>query len=161
MFRFNETKNLALIFLLAGLLILGCGSDDDDGDNGDPTGNEDGHPPTAMLGTWVFQSVAVDGVVASLADVLEWLPETVGAEINIQTIGTYVYQEVNASGGQLWWESGFVYVSGNEIDINVLQDGDGPVNETSYLTFTLESGTLTLTETDEGATIVFTLTMEP
>lgn len=159
MFRFQDPKNLSLILLLAGLLVLGCGSDDDD-DNVDPTGNEDGHPPAAMLGTWVFQSVTVDGVAASLADVLEWLPATVRAEINIQTNGTYVFQEVNASGGQLWWESGFVYVSGNEIDINTLQDGDGLVNETSYLTYTLVNGILTLIEVDEGITVVFILTMD-
>lgn len=152
-----QNKYLPLVFLICGLLVLGCGDDDDD-DNGDPTGNNDGHPPAAMVGVWVFQSVTVNGVAGSLAAVLEWNPDTVGAEIQILTNSTYIYQEVDTNGGQLWFESGFVYVDGNEIDINVLQDQDGPVNETAFLTFTLVGGVLTLTEVDEGTPIVFTLT---
>lgn len=154
MFR---TRTLATCLLLAGLLVLGCSDDDED----DPGGPGEGKPPTTMVDTWVFQSVTLNGAAANLADVLEWQPATVSAEIYIEANGTYVFQEVNAAGGQLWFESGFVFVEGGEIDINVLQDQDGPVNETSFLTYTLAGDTLTLTEVDAGTTVVFTLGRKP
>jgi hypothetical protein len=65
------------------------------------------------------------------------------------------------TGGQLWFEVGFVFVEGGEIDINVIEDPDGPVNETSFLTYTLVGDTLTLTEVDMGTTVVFSLARKP
>lgn len=92
-----------------------------------------------------------------MATVLEWHAGVVRAEFYIRADGTYVYQEVNQQGGQLWFESGFVFVDGNEMDINIQQDGDGPVSETNPVTFTLAGDVLTITE----STTVFTLVRAP
>jgi hypothetical protein len=43
----------------------------------------------------------------------------------------------------------------------VIEDPDGPVNETSFLTYTLVGDTLTLTEVDMGTTVVFSLARKP
>ena len=155
MFR---SKALVCCLLVAGLILVGC-SDDEDDDPTDPAGG--GEPPAEMVGSWVIQSVTVNGAPGVLADVLEWQPATVAAKFHIQTNSAYVYEEVNASGGQLWYENGWVYVDGNEIDLNVLADSDGPVNETSFLTFTLGGGEMTFQEVDMGTTLVFTMTLEP
>ncbi len=114
-----------------------------------------------MVDTWLFQSATQNGAAADLATVLEWHAGVVRAEFTIRADGAYVYQEVNQQGGQLWFESGFVFVDGNEIDINVQLDGDGPVNETLPLTFTLVGDALTIAETTAGDTIVLFLTRAP
>ncbi len=144
---------IALALMLGSLMFLGCSEDDDGG----PTGNGDGHPPAEMIGSWIFQSATVNGAAANLPDVMEWHVGSVQARLHIQENSAYVYDEVLVGGGQNWWESGFVYVEGGEIDINVQQDGDGPVNETEYATYTLAEGVFTLTMQDEGDTVVFTL----
>jgi hypothetical protein len=41
----------------------------------------------------------------------------------------------------------------------VIEDPDGPVNETSFLTYTLVGDTLT--EVDMGTTVVFSLARKP
>jgi len=145
---------LTTYIVLFGLIAVGC--NDDDSDPLDPQG---GPPPAEMIGTWTFQSVTVDGAAASLPDVLEWQPSAVAARLMVQANGAYVYEEVDANGGQLWFESGFVFVDGSEIDINVLLDGDGAVNETSTLTYMIIGNVLTLEEVHLGAINVFTLTM--
>lgn len=127
------------------------------GPDGEPSG--DGKPPAAMVGTWTFQSVTVDSAAADLATVMDWVPGTIAARINVQANGAYVYEEVDAGGGQLWFESGFLFVDAGEIDINVQLDSSGPVNEMTVATFTLTGGTLTLQQVEQGSTIVFTLTM--
>ncbi len=103
--------------------------------------------------------VTVDGVPSSLSVVMEWVPNAVEARMHIvNDIGSYVYEEVNSMGGQLFAETGFVYMEGNEIDINKLQDGQGnPINETVFMTFTLVADTLTLQENDAGAILFYTL----
>ena len=154
MFR---NKIFTVCVLLSAVLIIGCSSDDDD----DPTGPGEGKPPAAMVDTWHFQDVTQNGAAAVLATVLEWQPLTVRAEFAIQANGAYVYQEVNQQGGQLWFESGFVFVDGTEMDINILLDGDGQVDETNPVTFSLAGDVLTITETTPGTTLVFTLVRVP
>lgn len=137
-----------------GLSTFGC-SEDEDG----PTDADEGKPPAAMVGTWRFNAVTVGGAPADLADVLEWQPATVAAEILIQANSAYVYQEVNGAGGQLWFRSGFVFIDGNEMDVNAQLDGDGPVNETRRYAWTLGLTDFTLSRTAGGVTTVFTLGM--
>jgi len=140
-----------MLLLLATMLAFGCGDDDED----DATGPGSGKPPAGMIGSWTFDSVTVDGTLDTLASVLEWKPAAVGARMDIQANSAYVYDEVDAGGGQIWFESGFVFVDGSEIDINTLLDGDGAVNETSFLTFTLGTDVMTLREVYMGKTNVF------
>ena len=144
-----------LVFLLA-IVIFAC-SGEDDGDEGSGPGG--GKPPAAMVGTWIFQSVTVDGAPANLADELEWHPGVVEARLHIQANSAYVYEEVNASGGQIWAESGFVFIDGNAIDINAQSNTDGPVNDTSRLVFALNGNVLTLQEVSPSSIVVITLTM--
>jgi hypothetical protein len=112
-----------------------------------------------MIATWIYQSVLVDSVPSSLSIVMDWDPNAVQARLHIvNDIGSYVYEEVNIAGGQLFAETGFVYVEGNEIDINKLQDGQGnPLNETIFMTFALVADTLMLQENDEGTILNYTL----
>ncbi len=154
MFRMTFLPAYILMLLL---LVPACGSDDDE----DAMGTADeGKPPAEMVGTWIYQSVTVDGTAASLATVLDWVANAVEARITVQANSAYFYEEVNAAGGQLWSESGFVFVNdAGEIDINMQQNSDGSVNEMSTFDFNLSGSTLTLQEVDQGMTIVFTLTM--
>ncbi|MCP4572680.1 MAG: hypothetical protein GY838_10050 [bacterium] len=152
-----RTRTLTCYLLLSLLIAAGCGGDDDD-DTGGPQG---GKPPAEMVGSWVFQSVTLDGAAANLATVLEWQPATVQSRFHVQDNSAYVYEEVNAAGGQLWFESGWIYVDGDELDLNVLQDSNGSVDETSRLGFTLAGGVMTIQENDEGVVVVFTLTAAP
>jgi len=151
-----QIKSLLSCFLLSALLAFGCGSDDE---SSGPTDPDKGHPPEEMLGSWTFRSVTVDGAAADLSDVMDWVPSAVEAHIQVLENGAYVYEEVDSRGGQLWFESGFVYVEGGEIDVNLQLDGDGRQEETSFLSYTLSAGIFTLQENDKGTVTVFTLTM--
>ncbi len=148
----------SILLAMALAISTGCGGDDDDDDN-NPMDPDDtsGHPPAEMVGSWGFQSVLVNGNPTPLSDALEWHDGVVAARFHIQTNSAYVYEEVDTRGGQIWYEHGFVYVDGNEIDVNILGDGDGPVEETSFLTFTLQGDVFTLQESEDGTTTVFTL----
>lgn len=152
------TKTLLRGLLLAvGVLAAGCGASGDD-----PMDVEENFHPTAeMVGTWIFESVTVDGAPASLADVLEWLPNAVESRLHIQASGAYVYEEVNSAGGQLWFESGFVLVNteNGEFELNSQLDSDGPNTDIVLLTYTLVSGVLTLEIEEFGVVTVFTLRM--
>ena len=145
------------------LLALACSDDsngaavnnnDTNNDNGD--GDGDGSPPAALVGTWDYQSVMVDGTAADLGTVLDWVPGAVAADVIIQPNGAYVYQEVNSMGGQLYFENGFVFVNGNEVDINTQGNSDGAVDEMVVAMFLVDGDTLTLTLTEDGMTVVFT-----
>lgn len=143
------------ICLLALGFAPGCG-DEDDVDDG-PNGPGSGAPPPDMVGTWRYQSVTVNGAPANLSDVLGWVAGAVAADLSIQTNSAHVYQEVNAGGGQLWFESGFIFIDGTELDINIQQDTDGSRSDTIRYAWTLSSGVLTLELL--GQATVFTLTM--
>ncbi len=144
-----------LIVSLCLLLLISCDSDDDDNPSDQ---NGDGKPPAEMVDTWVFQSVKVNTVPDNLASVMNWEQDAVQARLHIYENSAYVYEQVNIAGGQLFAENGFVFVDGNEIDVNVQFDSDGnPVNETVYLTYILEADTLHLQEIDEGDVIDYRL----
>jgi hypothetical protein len=145
--------------IFCALLCLGCGSDDDDNDNPNQPGN--GHPPAALVGSWIFQSVTVDGTPTALSVVLDWVAGAVEARFSIQADADYVYEELNASGGQVWFEMGSIFVDGNDVDINIQSDSDGPIQETSSGIFTLDQDELTLALDEEGSAVVFTLTRMP
>lgn len=150
-----STRNIAMLMFLLAFIAMGCSDEDE----GDPEGVGSGKPPAAMVGTWIFQSVTVNGTAAALDTTMEWKPGAVEARFHVQTNSAYWYEEVDTRGGQLWGESGFVFIDGTEMDINVQQNSDGPVSETVRAGWTLGGGTLTLTEVVGGDTIVFTLTM--
>ena len=76
----------------------------------------------------------------------------------MQSNSAYVYEEVASNGGQLWFESGFVFIDGNEMDVNAQLDSDGQLNETRRFSFTLSGDTITLSQVVQGDTYVFTLT---
>jgi len=148
-------QRVSVIGFLCFFILFHCSSSEDD----NSTGPEQGHPPAEMIDTWIYRMVTVDSVPASLSNVMDWVPDAVEARFHIvNDIGSYVYEEVNLAGGQLFAESGFVYIEDNRIDINKLQDGQGnPLDETIFLTFELVEDTLTLRELDEGTELIFTL----
>lgn len=146
-------SNLALFCALLG--VLACGDDTGTNPDVDPG---DGKPSAELVGRWTFQSVTVDGSASTLASVLDWVANAVAANVQIQAIGSYVYEEVAANGGQLWFESGFVFVDGSSIDINAQLDNDGPRNETTRYALAQSGETLTLQTVAASATTVFTLT---
>ena len=147
------------ISLLLFFTIFSCSNNEDD----NSTGSENGHPPAEMIDTWIYKSVTVNSIPSSLSVVMDWDPNAVEARLHIvNDIGSYVYEEVNSVGGQLFAETGFVHVEGNAVEINKLEDGQGnPINETVFMTFELVSDTLTLQEIDDGTTLVFTLFRDP
>ena len=142
--------------LLCCALLVGCGETaTDEGDD------ETGHPPAAMVGMWIFQSATENGTPVLLADALEWDPASTAARLHIEGIGTYVYEEVNSGGGQIWSENGWIFVDpeGGTIVVHVLGDSDGPTTDEYDLGYTLVGGLLTLEQVEGGSTFVYTLQM--
>lgn len=134
----------------------GCGTEDDEPD---PMGPGDvGKPPAEMVGTWVFGSVTVDGTPSALDVVMEWTPATVEARLHVMANSAYVFEEVDTRGGQLWFESGFIYIDGDELDVNIQLDGDGPTTETIRWGFSLIEGVFILQRVVAGKVVAYTLT---
>ena len=142
------------LLVFFSLMLGACTQDRDDDEGGDDGG---GHPPAEMLGSWDFDSATVDGTPTPLADALDWHPQAVSADIQIMTNGAYAYQEVNGSGGQLWSESGFIFVDGDELDMNVQHNTDGPASEMTRMAWTIDAGVFTLEFVESGETVVLTL----
>ncbi|MEM7436408.1 MAG: hypothetical protein AAF436_14720 [Myxococcota bacterium] len=150
-------RRLAILAIACVTLALGCGDSEDAGPTGG-TGGQEGPPPASLVGVWTYDSVTVDGAPASLADVLDWVPGAVAAEIQLLETSAYVYQEVDANGAQLWFESGFVFFNdAGEVDVNSLMDSEGEVSETSTFTYTESGDALTLTSVGGPPTVVFVL----
>jgi hypothetical protein len=146
----NRAKTLVGCVLLFGLLLVGCsGADDDESGSG--------IAPAELYGTWVFQSVTVNGVPQALGDVLDWQAGTVAASMSIASNG-FSISEVDSGGQETHYEAGFVYVEGNEMELNIF----GPnrtTEETISGTYTLSGDTLIFTTVEEGDTIAITLTL--
>ena len=143
--------------LLGCVLLVGCG------DSGTGMDEEDelGHPPAAMVGTWIFQSATENGSPVALEDALGWDPATTAARLHIEDIGTYVYEEVNSTGGQIWAEYGWIFVDeeGDYFTVHVQGDSDGATTDEYDLGYTLVGGVLTLEQVEGGSTFVYTLQM--
>ena len=145
---------LSVLFAGSVLLALGCGSETPSDE--DPM--VEGPPPANLVGVWTYQSVTVNGTPSSLADVLEWVPGAVRAELQLFESSAFAYQEVNESGAQLWSESGFVFFNdAGEVDVNVQMNSDGPADEMSTFTYTASGDTLTLSQVGGADAVVFTL----
>jgi hypothetical protein len=86
------------------------------------------------------------------------VPGAVAAELQILGSGTFVYQEVDGTGAQLWFESGFVFFNdAGEVDVNVQQDVSGMVSRMSSFTYAISNDTLTLGQVGGADLVVFTL----
>ena len=152
----SKLRTLTGLAALCGLFAIACG----DGASDDGPGNGAGLPPPSLVGVWVFQSVNLDGMPADLANVLDWVPGTAAAELQILENGAFVYQEVDSSGAQLSAESGFVLVNdAGEVDLTVQRDEDGVVDGMLSFRFTVTDDTLMLHEV--GSTLVFMLMRAP
>lgn len=144
-----------LVGLLAGLLLLACG--EDEGDDGG-TGPGDGHPPAELVDSWEYASVTVNGTGASLATVLDWVAGAASARFHVfRSDGTFSYEEVNGSGGQLFVETGFIFIDGDEMDVNILAMNGVDIIETQRYDWNLAGDVLTLSRTQGSDTYVFTL----
>ena len=146
--------------LIAAANLGACGGNAAD-DDGDPMGPGTGPPPAEMVGTWAYQSASIGGAPVSLATALTWVPDTASARLHIQSNSAYVYEEVNATGGQLWFESGFVFIDGVEMDINAQLRSDGTVMETRRVGWMLVGDSLTLTRLTGADRVVFELSRVP
>lgn len=153
----SRSHAAARLLLLSCVLVVGCGKDSTGMDQQDETG----HPPAEMVGTWIFQSVTEDGSPASLADVQEWESGAVQATVTLLENGSYLYEELDGVGAQLFEEHGWVFVDqeGGTIVIHVQGDSNGPVTETANVSYTLVGGVFKLTELDGVTVYVYTLTM--
>ena len=154
----KNLRSLLMLAALCGVVALACG--DDSSEDDDPGNGNEGPPPPNLVGVWVYQSVTVDGAPADLGDTLDWVPGAVAAELQIVENSAFVYQEVDATGAQLWAELGFVFVNdAGEIDVNIQRNSDGDVDEMLTFVFTVTDDTLTLRQV--GSALVFTLTRQP
>ena len=141
---------------MLGLLALGCGDTAEDENSGGEGG--DGRPSADLVGIWTYQSATVDDAPASLTEVLDWVPGAVAAEIEILESSAFVYQEVDARGAQLWFETGFVFFNdAGEVDINIQSNSEGQVSEMLTFTFTLDEEILTLRSVGRSPVVAFTL----
>jgi len=150
----NGAKTLVGCVLLCGLLLVGCSGDED---------NEpgSGNLPAALVGTWAFESVTINGAPQALGDALEWQAGTVAASMSIRSDGGYSISEVDAGGQQTHLENGFISVDGNELDLNILASDGVTIEDTISGTYTLSGDTLIFTFVEEGDTIAITLMLVP
>ncbi|NOG45750.1 MAG: hypothetical protein HND50_10975 [Calditrichaeota bacterium] len=149
-------KLINFVILFSMLVFFSCSESTDNSTESEG----EGKPLTEMVGTWIFSSVTVDGNQDSLGTVMGWDEYAVEARFHIYENGAYAFEQVDISGGQLWSESGFIYVdeNENEMDINVQQVNGTPVTETVAVTYILIEDTFTVTENEEGTLITYTLT---
>ncbi len=144
------------LLLFGVAMLIGCSES-----TTDPADEDDelGHPPAAMVGSWTFLSATENGAAASLAGALEWDPATTLARANFEANGTYWYEEIDASGAQVWAEGGWVFVDpeGETIEVNVQWDSDGSATDQYELGYTLGGGIFTLRQVEGGSTFVYTL----
>ena len=150
----SRLRHLFPLLLLA-TLTLACS------ESSTAPGEEDelGHPPTSMVGSWTFQSATENGTPVGLAGALQWDPATTQARANFEANGTYWYEELDASGAQVWAEGGWVFVDpeGGTIEVNVQWDSDGSFTDQYELGYTLGGGVLTLRQVEGASTFVYTL----
>ena len=144
-----------LVVTIVAAICAGCSDSDPMSDQLD----ELGHPPSAMVASWTFQSVSENGSEAALAEALDWDPAATAARLHILLDGPYVYEEVNVTGGQLSAESGWVFVDeeGPTIEFHVQFTEDGVVDERFTVSYVLEGNMMNLTRVQDGSTFVFPL----
>ncbi len=148
----NSSRSILtmLVLLLAGIG-WNCG-DKDDGPT-DPGSSV----PTQLVGTWLYQSVTVNGVPTSLALALQWQQGTESAQFTVSGAGSFLYEELDADQNVNWFESGTIAVDGNDATILVTSDSEGQVDPPDSLsgTWHLEGDILSLSVDYQGATFVF------
>jgi len=139
------------LLLLAAILLITAGCDGDD-DNTVSDVND-------LFGTWVQESVTINGVGADLADVLEWDEETVAGYLALYNDYTYEAKEVNASDSNLYLETGTFDIDDSWLIVTASTENGSPV--TPHQVFNGQWSTngivLTLTQTVGNDTMVLTL----
>ena len=143
------------IGILAGLalvMVSGCS------DDGSPTNGGGDTLPAEVVATWDFQSVIVNGWAEALEDVLEWDANTVRATLVINSDGSYRYSEWNASGQEVWWESGTIAINGTSITWTPTADSDGSPDPAWSGTWSVTANIFSITRLEQSSTIRVTLT---
>ena len=134
--------------------LTGCiGGDDDPVDPGT------GGAPAALVGTWTFQTVTLDGQPQDLADWFEWQAETVSAHVIINGDYTQRFVELDAQSNVVYYDSGVFTVDGQNLTVTVNSENGSAV--TAYTTFEgswlVVGSLLTMTMVDGGHTVVMAL----
>jgi hypothetical protein len=156
--RFTMSSKLTLLNVLvfsALVMSLAAGCGKDDGNGPDPDNKV---IPPALVTTWTFQSVTINGYYGSLDEVLEWQYESVLAGFSIEADGKYTYLEIDSYGELSWYEMGTVSISGDNFTFVTTSDADGPVNDRMSGSWSLSGNTLTMTVSEEGDRYVFQAT---
>ena len=137
---------------LIGVFILfsGC-SDDDDGITQADINN--------LFGTWIQTSVTINGVAASLADVLEWDSETVEGQITYYSTYTYTAYELDSSDSPVYSENGTFEIDDNWLILTTTTVNNSTVTPSQAYngTWVTDGTTLILTQTVGTDTMVLTL----
>jgi hypothetical protein len=145
---------LCMIVLLSLFAFLGCGEEDSSPVAPSPL-------PSEFVGTWVYQSVTVNGTQVPLDNALEWQPTTVSAAMTFDSDNNYTYEERDSSGGVSWTESGSVSVSGQTFSLRVTKQNGVPIQpDITIGTVVVNSNQMTATVQDGANTIVSSLTKQ-
>lgn len=143
----------SLIFtMILAAMLVGCKDDKS-------TNNDGGNLDSQYVGTWVFQSVTVNGDQASLADVLDWNEGAIVAMLMIESDGGCTYQESDQYGNSVWNSYGTFAVDGDNFTITFTSDSDGNLNPADITTGTVDVSetSMTITYVEGEATVVVTL----
>jgi len=134
---------VAAMPLVFALTLAACKDDDS-------VGPIEGAPPAELVGTWSMQSVTVNGQPASLADVLEWDPNTASSDFTVETSGVYTYRELNVQGVPTFLAAGTITISGNGFTISVSSVNGTPIPaQRQSGTWELVQGELRLTTQED------------
>ena len=115
--------------------------------------------PAEMVGTWVFQSITVNGAPANPADYFPLEQGTVGIEVDLRADGSFDWREYDAQDNITGTAQGTVTVSGNSVSMTITVVNGAPVPPQVMFTgaYAISGTTMTLTAQLEGNTLVLTL----
>ncbi|RKX29739.1 MAG: hypothetical protein DRP47_00915 [Candidatus Zixiibacteriota bacterium] len=115
--------------------------------------------PDELLGTWTFQTITVDGTTTDIADIFEWDSTTVSSHIIIYADYTTRYEELDSDNSVVFYDKELFVINENSLTITAVSENGSPI-EHQYAfsgSWSISGNQLTLSTSEEGHTIVFTL----
>ena len=148
----HPLRSISVLVLVLALVALHCKKDEDPVTPASTV-------PAGMVGTWVFQSITVNGAPANPADYFPLEQGTVGIEVVLRADGSFDWREYDAQNNTTGTAQGTVTVSGSTVSMTMTVVNGAPVPPQVMFTgaYAINGTTMTLTTQLEGNTLVLTL----